>query len=226
MTGKSWDDMEKIAENIKKLRDDMKDYPRARLMGVVKTRTGDEIKYAVKKCGLDLLGENRVQEFLLHEPYFDGAEVHFIGTLQKNKVKYLIGKVKMIESVDSLPLAEEISRRSIKAGIKTEILIEVNTGCEPQKSGVMPDELPELLAEISGLDGVVLRGLMTVAPRCDSDDERRGYFRYLRQLKDKNAEYFISPILSMGMTESYREALAEGADIIRIGTGIFGERTK
>lgn len=226
MTEKSWDEMTEISENIKKLRYEMKNYPETRLMGVVKTRTGDEIKYAVEKCGLDLIGENKVQEFLLHEPYFGGAEVHFIGTLQKNKVKYLIGKVKMIESVDSVSLAEEISRRSEKAGIRTEILIEVNIGCEPQKSGVLPEKLPELLSDISKLCGIVPRGLMTVAPRSESAEERRKYFGELRKLKEENEAFFISPILSMGMSDSYREALEEGADIIRIGTGIFGERRK
>ena len=218
--------MEKISENIARFRDEMKEYPDARLMAVVKTRTGEEIEYAVKECGIDLIGENRVQELLSHEAYFCGADVHFIGSLQKNKVKYLIGKVKMIESVDSVGLAEEISRRSVKAGIKTEILVEVNIGREPQKSGVMPEDVSELLKRASTLDGVVLRGLMTVAPKCERSDEKRGYFAALRKIRDDNIGYFVSPILSMGMTESYKEALEEGADIVRIGTGIFGKREK
>ena len=218
--------MENISENIERFRREMKKYPKARLMAVVKTRSGEEIEYAIKECGIDLVGENRVQEFIAHEPFFCGAEVHFIGSLQKNKVKYLIGKVKMIESVDSVGLAEEISRRSEKAGIKTEILVEVNAGREPQKSGVMPEDVPTLLEKISALDGVVLRGLMTVAPRCEDPDERRGYFAAIRKMRDDNIGYFKDPVLSMGMTESYVEALEEGSDIIRIGTGIFGKREK
>lgn len=213
-----------IKENIEKIRAEMKAYPDSRLMAVVKTRGGDEIEYAISSCGIDLVGENRVQEFISHEPFYCGADVHFIGTLQKNKVKYLVGKAAMIESVDSLVLAEEISRRSKAAGITTEVLIEVNTGCEEQKSGVMPDGLASLVYGAAGLDGIKLRGLMTVAPICESASEKRGYFALLRRLRDENVSYLHSPLLSMGMSGSYREALEEGADIIRVGTRIFGKR--
>lgn len=218
-------DFDKIKTNIEKLRGDMGAYPKARLCAVIKNRTPEEIRYAIDSCGVTLVGENRVQEFLSHEPYLSGTEVHFIGTLQKNKVKYLVGKVSMIESVDSVSLAEEIASRSGKVGVVTDILCEVNTGREPQKGGFLPEELSAALEEISKMKNLRLRGLMAVTPVTDSYDEKRGYFALLARLKSENEKYFSGDaILSMGMTGSYREALSEGADIIRIGTGIFGER--
>lgn len=218
-------DFDKIKTNIEKLRGDMRAYPKARLCAVIKNRTPEEIRYAIDSCGVTLVGENRVQEFLSHEPYLSGTEVHFIGTLQKNKIKYLVGKVSMIESVDSVSLAEEIASRSGKVGVVTDILCEVNTGREPQKGGFLPEELSAALEEISKMKNLRLRGLMAVTPVTDSSDEKRGYFALLARLKSENEKYFSGDaILSMGMTGSYREALSEGADIIRIGTGIFGER--
>lgn len=218
-------DFDKIKTNIEKLRGDMGAYPKARLCAVIKNRTPEEIRYAIDSCGVTLVGENRVQEFLSHEPYLSGTEVHFIGTLQKNKVKYLVGKVSMIESVDSVSLAKEIASRSGKVGVVTDVLCEVNTGREPQKGGFLPEELSAALEEISKMKNLRLRGLMAVTPVTDSYDEKRGYFALLARLKSENEKYFSGDaILSMGMTGSYREALSEGADIIRIGTGIFGER--
>ncbi len=218
-------DFDKIKTNIEKLRGDMGAYPKARLCAVIKNRTPGEIRHAIDSCGVTLVGENRVQEFLSHEPYLSGTEVHFIGTLQKNKVKYLVGKVSMIESVDSVSLAKEIASRSGKVGVVTDILCEVNTGREPQKGGFLPEELSAALEEISKMKNLRLRGLMAVTPMTDSSDEKRGYFALLARLKSENEKYFSGDaILSMGMTGSYREALSEGADIIRIGTGIFGER--
>ncbi len=218
-------DFDKIKTNIEKLRGDMGAYPKARLCAVIKNRTPEEIRYAIDSCGVTLVGENRVQEFLSHEPYLSGTEVHFIGTLQKNKVKYLVGKVSMIESVDSVSLAKEIASRSGKIGVVTDVLCEVNTGREPQKGGFLPEELSAALEEISKMKNLRLRGLMAVTPVTDNSDEKRGYFALLARLKSENEKYFSGDaILSMGMTGSYREALSEGADIIRIGTGIFGER--
>ena len=218
-------DFDKIKTNIEKLRGDMGAYPKARLCAVIKNRTPEEIRYAIDSCGVTLVGENRVQEFLSHEPYLSGPEVHFIGTLQKNKVKYLVGKVSMIESVDSVSLAKEIASRSGKIGVVTDVLCEVNTGREPQKGGFLPEELSAALEEISKMKNLRLRGLMAVTPVTDNSDEKRGYFALLARLKSENEKYFSGDaILSMGMTGSYREALSEGADIIRIGTGIFGER--
>ena len=131
----------------------------------------------------------------------------------------------MIESVDSVPLAEEIASRSGKAGVVTDILCEVNTGREPQKGGFLPEELADALEKISHLKNIRLRGLMAVTPMTDSSEEKRGYFALLARLKNENRRYVSGDaILSMGMSGSYREALSEGADIIRIGTGIFGER--
>ena len=216
---------ETIKNNIEMLRTEMKNYPHARLCAVIKNRAPEEISYAINSCGVTLVGENRVQEFLEHEPYLSGAEVHFIGTLQKNKVKYLVGKVAMIESVDSVLLAEEIDKRSAKAGVVTDVLCEVNTGREPQKGGFMPEELTQALEKISGFENLRLRGFMAVSPVTDISEEKRGYFALMKKLRDENIRFFgEEPILSMGMSGSYREALAEGADIIRTGTAIFGPR--
>ena len=176
-------DFDKIKTNIEKLRGDMGAYPKARLCAVIKNRTPEEIRYAIDSCGVTLVGENRVQEFLSHEPYLSGTEVHFIGTLQKNKVKYLVGKVSMIESVDSVSLAKEIASRSGKVGVVTDILCEVNTGREPQKGGFLPEELSAALEEISKMKNLRLRGLMAVTPVTDSSDEKRGYFTLLARLK-------------------------------------------
>lgn len=218
-------DFEVIKKNIEKIREDMAAYPNSQLCAVIKNRAPDEISFAINSCGVTLVGENRVQEFLEHERYLSDVEVHFIGTLQKNKVKYLIGKVAMIESVDSVSLAEEIDKRSAGAGIITDILCEVNTGREPQKGGFLPEELPQMLEKISTFENLRLRGLMAVTPITDKSEEKHGYFALMRKLRDENKRFFVGePVLSMGMSGSYREALAEGADIIRTGTAIFGQR--
>ncbi len=219
-----------IKENIEKIRSDAAPFPGAQLMAVVKTRTPEEIRYAVRECGIKLIGENRVQELLAHYENTEGAEIHFIGTLQKNKVKYIIDKVSMIESLDSEGLAAEIDRHAAKLGIRMPVLIEINIGREPSKSGIAPEELPLFCEILKKYRALIPSGLMTVAPRCTSAAEYGVYFSEMNRLRNTVfAENFPSaghPLLSMGMSSSYLPALENGADIIRIGEGIFGKRDR
>ena len=200
-----------------------------RLMAVTKTVPPAKINYAVK-LGATLLGENRVQEFLGKcDEYDKNSEVHFIGGLQNNKVKYIIDKVAMIHSVNSLKLAEEISKRAKSAGRVMDILLEVNIGLEESKSGIMPADLPHLIDDTIKLDGVRLRGLMAIPP-VDVDGSNRKYFaemeklfnNYKEQLKGSSDVRFDT--LSMGMSRDYAEAIEFGSTIVRIGSSLFGYR--
>ena len=200
-----------------------------RLMAVTKTVPPAKINYAVK-LGATLLGENRVQEFLGKcDEYDKNSELHFIGGLQNNKVKYIIDKVAMIHSVNSLKLAEEISKRAKSAGRVMDILLEVNIGLEESKSGIMPADLPHLIDDTIKLDGVRLRGLMAIPP-VDVDGSNRKYFaemeklfnNYKEQLKGSSDVRFDT--LSMGMSRDYAEAIEFGSTIVRIGSSLFGYR--
>ena len=218
-----------IRENITRIRKDMSAYPNAKLMAVIKTRTADEINFAIRECGITLVGENRVQELLTHYEEIDhSAELHFIGTLQKNKVKYIIDKVDMIESLDSEGLAEEIQKRAAKIGKCMPVLIEVNIGREEAKSGIFPENLEAFCIALKNCPNISVRGLMTIAPKCEDKNEYHRYFSEMMLLKNQLfPKYFPeteSPILSMGMSGSFFQALENGSDIIRIGEGIFGKR--
>lgn len=195
-----------------------------RIMAVTKTVEPEKINFAVSQ-GITLLGENRVQEFLSkQESYDSSAEVHFIGHLQTNKVKYIIGSVTMIHSVDSVKLASEISRISLARGLVTDVLCEVNIGGEDSKSGVAPGELRALLREISALEGIRVKGLMTIPPPTDSDIYLCRMEELFNQVKSENIPGITMEELSMGMTHDYAEAIAHGSTIVRIGTGLFGAR--
>lgn len=218
-----------IRENVARIRENMKDYPHVHIMAVIKTRTPEEINFAVRECGITLLGENRVQELLAHYDDLDhSAKLHFIGSLQKNKVKYIIDKVDMIESLDSLSLAAEIDKQAKKAGVKMPILIELNIGREESKGGIFPEELPALCDALRAYESIVPSGLMTIAPICENKDDYNGYFSEMKRLLDTVFKVKFPesqhPILSMGMSGSFHEALQNGTDIIRIGEGIFGKR--
>lgn len=195
-----------------------------RIMAVTKTVAPEAVNHAVS-LGLDLLGENRVQEYLSKKDIYDqSAEVHFIGSLQTNKVKYIIDSVSMIHSVDSLKLGEVISRQSVRNGKVMNILCEVNIGGENSKSGVSPSELGELIEQLAQLDGIRIKGLMTIPPPSDSDI----FLGRMKELFDKTAEEKKSIVsmdtLSMGMTHDYADAIKYGSGIVRIGTGLFGAR--
>ena len=197
------------------------------LLAVSKTVDVPRIKEAVD-LGLVDLGENKPQE--INWKYFEIENVrwHQIGHLQTNKVKYIIDKVCLIHSVDSLKLAEEISKRAKAKDITMDVLVEINIAGEEAKSGVPLSEAEELAVEISKLDNIRVKGLMTVAPFVENPEDNRESFKQMKKLfvdiKEKNYNNIDMQYLSMGMTNDYEIAVEEGANIVRIGTGLFGAR--
>ena len=180
-------------------------------------------------CGCRDFGENKVQELTSKfEVMPKDIRWHMIGHLQTNKVKYIVDKVCLIHSVDSLKLAQEISAQAVKKQVNVSILIEVNMAGEETKFGVKPQETEALIREISLLPGISIKGLMTIAPYVEDAEDNRQYFKQLKQLavdiSYKNIDNVNMSILSMGMTGDYVTAVEEGASCVRVGTGIFGER--
>ena len=197
------------------------------LIAAVKYASDEELA-ALLALGVTDIGENRVQQLLAHwetaRAY--GARVHFIGTLQRNKVKYIVDKVSAIHSVDSVALAAEISRRAVATGRVIDVFAEVNSGREEAKSGVMPEEALPLCREIAALPGLSLQGLMTMAPHCESPAEYRTYFRQTGELAERiwqELGLVGEPQLSMGMSESFAAAIAEGATMVRVGRRLFAK---
>ncbi|MBQ8475399.1 MAG: YggS family pyridoxal phosphate-dependent enzyme [Clostridia bacterium] len=199
------------------------------LLAATKTVPAEEIVYAVEELGLPMAGENKVQEFLSKYDDLKGkCPLHIIGHLQTNKVKSIVGKADMIQSVDSVRLADEIAKRSREMGIVTDVLCEINIGKEENKGGVMPEEAEEFGEKLLETEGIRLRGFMTMAPVCENFDEYRKYFSktyniYLDFL-GKKSHNIIEPILSMGMSDSFEAAIMEGATTVRVGSSIFGGR--
>ena len=174
-------------------------------------------------------GENKVQELCeKYEVLPKDIRWHLIGHLQRNKVKYIADKAYLIHSVDSLRLAEAISEEGVKKGVTVPILIEVNVAGEESKFGVTPEETESLVREIAKLPSIQIKGLMTIAPYVEDPEENRVHFSRLRQLsvdiREKNIDNVSMNVLSMGMTGDYQVAIEEGATMVRVGTGIFGER--
>lgn len=206
-----------------------RDPQQVRLMAVTKTVEPVYINRALE-LGADLIGENRVQEYLGKRDalHLDGVEKHLIGRLQTNKVKYIVGQVDMIQSVDSMKLAQEISKQSVKNRVTTNVLVEVNIGREESKSGVDIDALPELLAQAAELPGLHIQGLMCIPPICDNETQVRKYFEAMHQsfidIKDKKHHNIDMDILSMGMSGDFEAAIAEGSTLVRVGSAIFGAR--
>lgn len=200
-----------------------------RLMGVTKTVDSVFINHALS-LGIDLIGENRVQEFLgkRDELHLDGVEKHLIGHLQTNKVKQIVGEVDMIDSVDSVKLAKEIGKASAKKGIVTDVLVEINIGAEESKFGLDPSRLTEFLHEISEIEAISVKGLMAIPPICDSSEEIRKFFmkmnRMFLDIQEKKLDNISMEILSMGMSGDYVEAVLEGATTVRVGSSLFGKR--
>ncbi len=202
--------------------------PGVEVVAAAKTRRPEEVLEAVE-AGIRIVGENYVQEA---ESAFSvvgtRARWHFIGHLQKNKVKKAVALFDMIETVDSVEIARDIDKRSSQTGKIMPVLIEINSGREPQKSGVLPEDAEELAREISGLGNIRLMGLMTMGPRFGNPEDSRPYFTQTKKvfdrLKELNLPHTEVRYLSMGMTNSYKVALEEGANIIRIGSKIFGSR--
>lgn len=200
-----------------------------RLMAVTKTVESVYIN-EVLDLGADLIGENRVQEYLgkKDELHLDNVEKHLIGHLQTNKVKQIVGEVDMIESVDSVKLATEINRVSKNKGLITNILVEVNVGKEDSKSGIYIEQLEDLLNEIALMSNIKVKGLMTIPPICDSEKEVSQYFSTMYQsfidIRDKKIDNIDMEILSMGMSGDFEAAIANGSNIVRVGSSIFGAR--
>ncbi|MBO7274118.1 MAG: YggS family pyridoxal phosphate-dependent enzyme [Clostridia bacterium] len=196
------------------------------LLAAVKYTDTDHINY-LHSLGVNDIGENRVQQLLEHWDALnrENLRVHFIGTLQKNKVKYIIDKVSMIHSVDSLSLAAEIEKQAAKHGIVMDILVEINSGMEENKSGISPDDAAAFCQEIGQFSHLKLCGFMTMAPKCEKNEEYRKYFRKTSQLCldiwQKTLHNIGRPILSMGMSDSFEVAIEEGADIVRVGRALF-----
>lgn len=198
------------------------------LIAVSKTKPVDLLKEAYA-AGIRDFGENKVQELLDKIPEMPSdIRWHMIGHLQRNKVKYIVDRVYMIHSVDSLRLAEEISREAVRKNVQVNILIEVNVAQEESKFGVALQEASELVEKISMLPSLRIQGLMTIAPFTENAEENREVFEKLKQLSvdiaEKNIDNVSMNVLSMGMTGDYAVAAEEGATCVRVGTGIFGER--
>ena len=226
-----------LEDNLKKVRDEIaetalksgRDSREVKLMAVTKTVSVELINHAIA-CGVDLIGENKVQEVLLKRPELnlEHCKLHLIGHLQRNKVKYIIDKACLIHSVDSVRLAETIDKEAEKHGVIANILIEVNVAKEESKFGLMPEEVPEFVEKIAGFPHIRVKGLMTIAPFVENPEENRPIFAHLRKLSvdiaKKNIDNITMSILSMGMTNDYQVAIEEGATMVRVGTGIFGAR--
>lgn len=198
------------------------------LMAVTKTVSPEKVNAAIE-AGCTLIGENRVQELLeKYERYDKRAKIHFIGTLQTNKVKYIVDKVDMIESVDSLKLAKEIDKRCAAIGKIMDILLEINIASEESKSGFDLNEIDDTIEQIDKFKHLRLRGFMTIGRFGAKIEETRGYFQKMHALlvdiKSKKIDNKYIDILSMGMSGDYTVAVQEGATIVRVGRGLFGER--
>ena len=197
------------------------------LLAATKTVDADTVNYAIKK-GITHIGENRVQELLSKYSLLNPAHSHFIGHLQTNKVKDIIDKVEMIESVDSLKLAKEISKQAGKHGLVMNILAEINIGGEESKSGFAPKDAENAVKEIAKLPNIHIKGLMCIPPVANMPEEARKYFRKMYKLfldiGAKNIDNSSMSVLSMGMSNDFDIAAEEGATIVRVGTALFGKR--
>lgn len=211
------------AQKVGKSRDDIT------FLAATKTVEPEIINHAIN-LGLDHIGENKVQELLSkYDSYnLEKCSLQFIGHLQTNKVRQIVDKVDLIQSVDSVKLANEIAKQSIKLNKITDILVEVNIGREENKSGVYPENLEELLCEISKIEGISVKGLMTIPPICDNKHKISKYFNNMHNIfidiSQKKLDNISMTILSMGMSADYYEAIFEGANMVRIGSSLFGAR--
>ncbi len=200
-----------------------------RFMAVTKTVEAKYINHALS-LGLDLIGENRVQEFLgkRDELNLNGVEKHLIGHLQTNKVKQIVGNVDFIDGVDSLKIAKEIGKYSQKAGIVTNVLLEVNIGGEESKFGFTPENVSQAIYEIAEIEGIKVNGLMAIPPFCEDSAKNRAFFENMHQIfidiDAKKIDNVSMGILSMGMSGDYEDAIACGSTMVRIGSALFGAR--
>ncbi len=227
-----------IAENINFLNEDIERIKKEHhidreitVLAATKTVPPEKINYAIDHCGIRVIGENRADELVskYDAVHKDKAELHFIGALQSNKVRQIIDKVSLIHSLDRLSLAKEIDRQAKIHGKVMDCLIEINSGHEFAKSGVMPEDFEDFLEQIDKFDSISVRGIMTIAPNCEKKDEYCKYFSKTYQLfidiLQKKHHNIDIPILSMGMSGSYEQAILCGATMIRPGSLIFGQRS-
>lgn len=227
-----------LAENIEKARQNIaaaalaagRDPSEITLVAATKVQTSDTIRAAIA-AGITVCGENRVQELTAHlaDHAYEGAQLHFIGHLQTNKVKYIVGKVALIHSVSSHRLMDAIDAQAEKIGVVQDILLEVNVGHEESKSGYLPEEVLDAARRAAALPHIRLRGLMAIPPVAAQTGQNRTYFTQMRQLFVDTKEVLGDNVsmldsLSMGMSDDYEDAVAAGATLVRIGTALFGAR--
>ena len=226
-----------IAENVALVKARIEEAARAagrepkeiRLVAATKMNDAGRVREAIA-AGVTVCGENRVQELLEKQAQgaYEGAELHFIGHLQRNKVRQLVGRVSLIHSVDSPELLAAIDRECEKRGLRQAVLLEVNIGAEASKSGFSPEEIPLALEKAAGFGSIWVRGLMAIPPICAAPEENRPFFRQMQQLFVDNGRKKYDNVsmdfLSMGMSGDYTEAIACGATLVRVGSAIFGPR--
>ena len=220
-------DRQRIKENIERISAEIGG--RATLLAATKTVPPEIINYSAD-CGIKVIGENRVNELLDKYDKIDRErlEMHFIGHLQTNKVKYIIDKISLIHSLDSLRLAEEIDRRAFRAGLCMDVLIEVNVANEPTKHGIPFEEVEAFADKLAGFDNIRLRGLMAIPPKSENSQENNGFFNKMSKkfidILPKKVDNSNIGVLSIGMSGDYAEAIECGSTLVRIGSAIFGER--
>ncbi len=227
-----------IADNVARVRERMEEAANevgrkdcVRLVAATKTRTSGQIVEAIR-AGVDACGENRIQEMVskLGQGAYEKAPLHFIGKLQRNKVKFAVGAVQLIESVDSVELMEQISRLAADRGLVQDVLLEINIGAESSKSGAGPEHLKALLERAAALPGLRVRGLMAIPPIAQLPGENRPFFRAMYKLYvdtgSKKYDNVTMDILSMGMSNDFEDAIREGASAVRIGSALFGRRSE
>ncbi len=228
---------QEVAQNVRAIMQQVRDTAlqagrdpsEVQVMAVTKTVDPVLVNAAIG-AGITLLGENKAQELCAkYDSYHkDGVQIHFIGHLQTNKIRQIVDKVSMVESVDSIKLAREIDRHCAAIGKVMDVLLEVNIGREENKTGIFPEFLPALLEEAGKLEHIRVRGLMTIPPVCETEEEVLQYFSQMRQLfidiKQKKYDNISMEILSMGMSADYLAAVRCGSNIVRIGTAMFGQR--
>ncbi len=225
-----------IEENVRRVMENVERAAKERSMGgkvkvllATKTVCPEEILYAASLTGDNCIGENKVTELTSkYEEVKNVGEIHFIGHLQTNKVKNVVGKVDLIESLDSLRLASEINKVSAARGIVSDVLVEINIGEEEAKGGIMPEDTEKFFEDIKAFENIRPVGIMTMAPKCDKKEDYRRYFNktyaIFLDISKKYLYNIIEPVLSMGMSDSYEEAILEGATLVRVGSAVFGER--
>ena len=228
---------EQIGKNVEKVKAEIaraareagRDPEEILLVAATKMNEAGFVRAAIR-AGVDICGENRVQEMLEKNAQgaYEGAPLHFIGHLQKNKVRQVVGLCELIHSVDSLSLLQEISRTAEKRGLTQDVLLEVNIGNEESKSGFSPEDIGPVLDEAAKMTAIRVRGLMAIPPICEKPEENRPFFLKMQKLFVDNCEKKYDNIsmdfLSMGMSGDYAEAVRCGANMVRVGTGIFGPR--